>query len=712
MKNLKLGTKIYLLVAACLLAGAGSTAFLLYRTSSITATYDALLAGEIHQRSVAREMQVGFKKQVQEWKNILLRGDDPKSFEKYVDGFRDEEKFVQERAAELRSATEDPAILEVLDEFETAHNELGTKYADAIQAFAKDLDYKAADKRVKGLDRPPTDLIDTLVARLAVADATSSQQAAVVAERNAVIVVFLLLFGALSVLAYGMIRSITRPVAQLSDAARHIAVGDLDQQIDYRSADEIGVLADAFRGMIEYINAVAAAVAAIGRGETGIDLEPRSEQDVLSYHAIAAGKSLENMVAEASRISDATRDGDLAVRGDVAELRGAYRDVVAGLNEALDAVVAPIDEAATVLERVAERDLSARVEGSYRGDHAKIKNALNAAVENLDQALAQVGASSEQVSAASTEITAGSQNLAQGASEQASSLEEISSSLQELASMARQTSANSQEVRSLAEEAKSSSAQGNQHMTQMSQAMNAIKGSATETAKIVKTIDEIAFQTNLLALNAAVEAARAGEAGKGFAVVAEEVRNLAMRSAEAAKQTAELIEASGENVERGAALSEEVRASLEQIVSGVTKVGEVIAEVAAASEQQTQGVDQISTAVEELNGVTQQNAANSEESAATAEELSSQAAVLSGMVGEFTLSGSGGATRRTGSRQPVKRSVTPAPKKVTISAAISNRAASKPAQPKKGNGNGKSRITPEEMIPFGDEVDEAVLSEF
>jgi methyl-accepting chemotaxis protein len=169
--------------------------------------------------------------------------------------------------------------------------------------------------------------------------------------------------------------------------------------------------------------------------------------------------------------------------------------------------------------------------------------------------------------------------------------------------------------------------------------MDLIKKSSDDTAKIIKTIDEIAFQTNLLALNAAVEAARAGEAGKGFAVVAEEVRNLAMRSAEAAKNTADMIEGSVKNAENGVTINQEVMKNLEEINGHAKRVSEVMAEIAAASDQQSQGVGQVNTAMEQMNQLTQQNAANSEESASASEELSAQAQEMRAMVAGFKISG-------------------------------------------------------------------------
>lgn len=242
---------------------------------------------------------------------------------------------------------------------------------------------------------------------------------------------------------------------------------------------------------------------------------------------------------------------------------------------------------------------------------------------------------SDQVTSASEEVSSSSQSLSQGASEQAASLEEISSSLEEMTSMTRQNSENAGQAGGMSSEAANMARKGAEAMNRMGEAIGRIKESSDETAKIIKTIDEIAFQTNLLALNAAVEAARAGEAGKGFAVVAEEVRNLAQRSAEAAKNTSALIEESQANAENGVKVSSEVDETLSKIVESIVKVANLVNEVAAASKEQSQGIDQISKAVAQLDQVTQSNAANAEESASASEELSAQAIDLTSMVNQL-----------------------------------------------------------------------------
>jgi methyl-accepting chemotaxis protein len=406
----------------------------------------------------------------------------------------------------------------------------------------------------------------------------------------------------------------------LRDAAEALGRGDLDARtpegmtpLEVQGRDELARLTVSVNGMIAAAN------------------------DTVSAFDRARG-AVARMSMETATLTERMTEGDLASRANAGELSGGYREVVEGINATLDAINAPISEASSVLERVAARDLTIRMRGDYRGDYAVIKTSLNAALDNLEDALAEVAVVAEHVATAADQISGGSQNLAEGASEQASSLEEVAASLQELASMAAQSAGSTRQARGLVEAAGASTETGSEAMGRLSSTVHRIKESSDATGRIVKTIDEIAFQTNLLALNAAVEAARAGEAGKGFAVVAEEVRNLAMRSAEAAKETSRLIEESVTSSKEGVVVQAEVVKQLDEIRTGVVRVREVMGEIAAASEQQTEGVGQINEAVEEMNAVTQRSAASSEESASAAEELSGQAQRMAELVARFVLS--------------------------------------------------------------------------
>lgn len=250
---------------------------------------------------------------------------------------------------------------------------------------------------------------------------------------------------------------------------------------------------------------------------------------------------------------------------------------------------------------------------------------------------ASLGEGADQVSSASGQVSSASQSMAQGASEQAASLEETASALEELSSMTRQNADNAGQADGMTREVEQAVNQSRVSMQRMIEAIGLIKSGADQTAKIIKTIDEIAFQTNLLALNAAVEAARAGDAGKGFAVVAEEVRNLAQRSAEAARNTAELISESQSNAANGVSVSQEVEEVLGRIISGISKVTQLIGEVSTASAEQSRGIDQINGGVQQLDEVTQSNAAAAEESASVSEELNAQADELQSMVRNLLL---------------------------------------------------------------------------
>jgi len=243
----------------------------------------------------------------------------------------------------------------------------------------------------------------------------------------------------------------------------------------------------------------------------------------------------------------------------------------------------------------------------------------------------------DQVASASGQVSASSQSLAEGSSEQAASIEETSASLEEMSSMTKQNADNSGQADSLMKEANQVIGEANESMTDLTHSMDEISKASEETSKIIKTIDEIAFQTNLLALNAAVEAARAGEAGAGFAVVADEVRNLALRAAEAAKNTAELIEGTVNRVNDGTDLVKKTNANFTKVAESATKVGDLVSEISAASGEQAQGIEEVNKAVTEMDKVTQQNAANSEQSASASEEMTAQAEEMKGYVGDLVV---------------------------------------------------------------------------
>jgi methyl-accepting chemotaxis protein len=358
----------------------------------------------------------------------------------------------------------------------------------------------------------------------------------------------------------------------------------------------------------------------------------------------SVGRILGGLHDEAERLVNSAVEGRLSVRAESEKVHFEFAAVINGFNRMLDAVMAPVSEASTVLEQLSRRDLTARVKGEYQGDHARIKEAVNQTASALHESLSQVASAVDQVSAASGEIASSSQTVADGASQQASSLEETSSALESMSAMSKRTADNASQANALAQTAKGAASSGSESVVQMSEAMAKIKASAEGTSQIIKDINEIAFQTNLLALNAAVEAARAGEAGRGFAVVAEEVRSLALRSKEAAMKTEELIRESVRQAGEGESMSAEVSDKLNEILQGIEKVNGIVNEISASAKEQSSGVDQINRAVADMNKVTQQNAANSEESSSAAAELSSQAEELAAMVSSFQLSRAGGAS--------------------------------------------------------------------
>lgn len=476
-------------------------------------------------------------------------------------------------------------------------------------------------------------------AMVVVAESTREAFAAATSVRNQLFVVALIVIVVVGALAFGYSRRIADPLVAAADVAERLALGDTRVALHGQSGrDEAGRLHGALRALVAYMQELTHAAEKVATGDMQVTLAPKSEHDALALAFCTVARVNAELLDELGRITRSAAAGHLADRAAADKFTGGYRALVEGVNHTLDAVIAPVNEASEVLDRLAARDLRARVTGEYHGDHARIKNALNKAAENLDAALTEVYATSEQVTGASRQIGEGSQSLALRAGEQAEALDKISASVEELSGMTRRNAESAQEVTSLTQAARQSAEHGGESMSRLSTAIDRIKASSDATAKIVKTIDEIAFQTNLLALNAAVEAARAGDAGKGFAVVADEVRNLAMRSAEAAKSTSALIDEAVQNANGGVAINREVLTQLADITARVTQVGDVMREIAAASDQQRRGTEEISAAVKQMNAVTQEVASRSEESASAAEELGGQAEGLREMVQKFELS--------------------------------------------------------------------------
>ena len=391
--------------------------------------------------------------------------------------------------------------------------------------------------------------------------------------------------------------------------------------------------------------------------------------------------NLQSVNSELAMLIDAAQRGNLSVRGDVSKFQYTFREMVGGMNQMLDAIVQPFNEASDVLKQMAEGNLSVKMtghyqgeyaalknslnttvdlmpfqeciavlqelsagnfnvtmQGAYKGDSLALKNALNQTIDSVSQTLAQVIAVVEQVSLGAQQVATASNDLAQGAQHQAAALEEISSSMTEIGAQTKLNAKGSEQANMLVQESQRTAELGTVEMERLTQAMNAISDGSRSISKIIKVIDEIAFQTNLLALNAAVEAARAGRHGLGFAVVAEEVRNLAARSAEAAKETADLIEGSIEKVQNGNALVGKTGEVLHRIAENSTVVAQNVAEIASASKEQSTAIDQISIGLNQIDSVTQQNTANTESSATAAEELSAQARELRALIARFQLS--------------------------------------------------------------------------
>ncbi|HEX5338492.1 MAG TPA: methyl-accepting chemotaxis protein [Gallionella sp.] len=740
MAGMKVGTRLGLGFGAVIALMMIIAVLGISNMRSIQSELDDIVNDEFPKTVLANNMIDGINNIARAMRNALLETD-PEKIKKEMERIQEERAAIKENLTKLQEkiqSAEGKAVLNAVQEARNVYIGSQDEFIKLMNAGKQDEAKELLLNRIRAEQRVYSDAVNTLVAlqskRMTEIGGEANTQVQSALTLIIVLAIIAVIVGA--VIALLIVRNLMRQLGgepdYAAEAVHKIAEGDLSANLAVKPGDttsliySMKVMQDSLRGIVAEIKNI---VEAANRGDFTIKMDMNGKAGYtkdLSGLLNQLSDTVDGAFKDTIRVADALAKGDLSQKvtkeyagaynqvkisvnttaDSLTQIVGEIRDIVALankgdfntkmnltgkagytkelselLNQLSDTVDIAFKDTIHVAQALAKGDLTQVVTRDYQGAFNEVKQNLNSTVSNLKELVGQIKDATDTINTASKEIASGNSDLSQRTEEQASSLEETASSMEELTSTVRQNAENAKQANQLAIGASDVAGKGGAVVNQVVTTMDSINESSRKIVDIISVIDGIAFQTNILALNAAVEAARAGEQGRGFAVVAGEVRNLAQRSAAAAKEIKTLIGDSVEKVEGGSKLVAQAGQTMEEIVTSIKRVTDIMAEITAASAEQSQGIEQVNTAITQMDEVTQQNAALVEEAAAAAESLEEQAQSLAIAVGTFKVDDKGGTAGARRAPAPVAHPAAvrkPAPAKAVAHPVAKSAASAKP----------------------------------